>query len=74
MQINVSRNYRKLSRSLANLGRRQAPFAIAKTLKETMNAVDRIYLRASRHSLFNYRYSAVFCPRCPASPPFKCLN
>ena len=41
MQINVSSNYKKLSRSLDQVGRKQLPFAFAKTLNETMKAVEK---------------------------------
>ena len=44
MQINVSSNHKKLSRSLDHLGRKQLPFAFAKTLNQALasanNAAD----------------------------------
>ena len=36
LTVNVSSNYKKLSRSLDQVGRKQLPFAFAKTLNETM--------------------------------------
>jgi len=39
LTVNVSSNYKKLSRSLDQVGRKQLPFAFAKTLNETMKAV-----------------------------------
>ena len=41
MQINISSNYKRLSRSLDQVGRKQLPFAFAKTLNETMKAVEK---------------------------------
>jgi hypothetical protein len=41
LAVNVSSNYKTLSRSLDNLGRKQLPFAFAKTLNETMKAVEK---------------------------------
>jgi hypothetical protein len=41
LAVNVSSNYKTLSRSLDNLGRKQLPFAFAKTLDETMKAVEK---------------------------------
>jgi hypothetical protein len=41
LTVNVSSNYKKLSRSLDGLGRKQLPFASAKTLNETMKAVEK---------------------------------
>ena len=41
LAVNVSSNYKKLSRSLDRLGKKQLPFAFAKTLNQTMKAVGR---------------------------------
>ena len=41
MQINISSNYKRLSRSLDQVGKKQLPFAFAKTLNETMQAVEK---------------------------------
>ena len=41
MQINISSNYEKLSRSLDQVGRKQLPFAFAKTLNETTKALEK---------------------------------
>ena len=41
MQINIGNNYKKLTRSLDETGRRQPPFAFFKTLKQTMKAVEK---------------------------------
>ncbi len=39
LTVNVSSNYKKLSRSLDQLGKKQLPFAFSKTLNDTMFAV-----------------------------------
>ena len=41
LTVNVSGNYKRLSRSLDQLGHKQLPFAFAKTLNETMKAVEK---------------------------------
>ena len=41
LTVNVSSNYNKLSRSLDQVGRKQLPFAFAKTLNQTMKAVGK---------------------------------
>ena len=51
LTVNVSSNYKKLSRSLDQVGKKQLPFAFAKTLNQTMKAVAkytvaRTYARA----------------------------
>ena len=58
--FNVSSNYKRLSRSLDQVGKKQLPFAFAKTPNETMKAVEkytvaRIYPRA-----FDVRNRAFF--------------
>ena len=39
LTVNVRSNYKKLSRSLDQVGRKQLPLAFAKTLNQTMKAV-----------------------------------
>ena len=51
MKINIRNNYKRLTRSLDEAGRRQLPFAFAKTLNQTMAPlmkymVARAYLRS----------------------------
>ena len=41
LSVNVTRNYKKLSRSIDQLGWMQLPFAFAKTLKQSMKAVEK---------------------------------
>ena len=41
MKINVRSNYKRLPRSLDQVGRKQLLFAFAKTLNETMKAVEK---------------------------------
>ena len=41
LTVNVRSNYKKLSRSLDQVGRKQLPFAFAMTLNETMKAVEK---------------------------------
>ena len=41
LTVNISSNYKRPSRSLDTLGRKQLPFAFAKALSETMKAVEK---------------------------------
>ena len=60
MQIKVSSNYKKLSRSLDQVGRKQLPFAFAKTLNETMKAVEKYTVARTYPRAFDVRNRAFF--------------
>jgi len=60
MQINVSSNYKKLSRSLDQVGRKQLPFAFAKTLNQTMKAVGKYTVARTYPRAFDIRNRAFF--------------
>ena len=60
MQINVSSNYKKLSRSLDQVGRKQLPFAFAKTLNQTMKAVAKYTVARTYPRAFDVRNRAFF--------------
>ena len=60
MQINVSSNYKKLSRSLGQVGRKQLPFAFAKTLNQTMKAVGKYTVARTYPRAFDVRNKGFF--------------
>jgi hypothetical protein len=60
LAVNVSRNYKKLSRSLDQVGRKQLPFAFAKTLNETMKAVEKYTVARTYPRAFDVRNRAFF--------------
>jgi len=60
MQINVSSNYKKLSRSLDQVGRKQLPFAFAKTLNQTMKAVGKYTVARTYPRAFDVRNKGFF--------------
>ena len=60
MQINVSSNYKKLSRSLDQVGRKQLPFAFAKTLNQTMKAVQKYTVARTYPRAFDVRNRGFF--------------
>ena len=60
MQINISSNYKRLSRSLDQVGRKQLPFAFAKTLNETMKAVEKYTVARTYPRAFDVRNRAFF--------------
>ena len=60
MQINVRSNYKRLSRSLDQVGRKQLPFAFAKTLNETMKAVEKHTVARAYPRAFDVRNRAFF--------------
>ena len=60
MQINISSNYKRLSRSLDQVGRKQLPFAFAKTLNETMKAVEKYTVARTSPRAFDVRNRAFF--------------
>ena len=60
LTVNVSSNYKKLSRSLDQVGRKQLPFAFAKTLNETMKAVEKYTVARTYPRTFYVRNRAFF--------------
>ena len=60
MQINFRSNYKKLSRSLDETGRRQLPFAFSKTLNQTMKAVGKYTVARTYPRSFDVRNKAFF--------------
>ena len=60
MQINISSNYKKLSRSLDQLGKKQLPFAFAKTLNQTMKAVEKYTVARTYPRAFDVRNKGFF--------------
>ena len=60
MQINISSNYKKLSRSLDQVGRKQLPFAFAKTLNQTMKAVGKYTVARTYPRAFDVRNKGFF--------------
>ena len=57
---NVSSNYKQLSRSLDQVGRKQLPFAFAKTLNQTMKAVGKYTVARTYPRAFDVRNRAFF--------------
>ena len=60
LTVNVRSNYKKLSRSLDQLGKKQLPFAFAKTLNETMKAVEKYTVARTYPRTFDVRNRAFF--------------
>ena len=60
LTVSVSSNYRKLSRSLEQVGRKQLPFSFAKTLNETMKAVEKYTVARTYPRAFDVRNRAFF--------------
>ena len=60
LTVNVRSNYKKLSRSLDQVGRKQRPFAFAKTLNETMKAVEKYTVARTYPRAFDVRNRAFF--------------
>jgi hypothetical protein len=60
LTVNVSSNYKKLSRSLDQVGRKQLPFAFAKTLNETMKAVAKYTVARTYPRAFDVRNKGFF--------------
>ena len=60
MQINISSDYKRLSRSLDQVGRKQLPFAFAKTLNETMKAVEKYTVARTYPRAFDVGNRAFF--------------
>ena len=60
LAVNVSSNYKKLSRSLDQLGKKQLPFAFAKTLNQTMKAVGKYTVARTYPRAFDVRNKGFF--------------
>jgi hypothetical protein len=60
LTVNVSSNYKKLSRSLDQVGRKQLPFAFAKTLNQTMKAVAKYTVARTYPRAFDVRNKGFF--------------
>ena len=60
LTVNVSSNYKKLSRSLDQVGTKQLPFAFAKTLNQTMKAVEKYTVARTYPRAFDVRNRAFF--------------
>ena len=60
LTVNVSSNYKKLSRLLDQVGRRQLPFAFAKTLNQTMKAVGKYTVARTYPRAFDVRNKGFF--------------
>ncbi|GEM_PF-1133883 len=60
LAVNVSSNYKKLSRSLDQVGRKQLPFAFAKTLNKTMKAAEKYTVARTSPRGFDVRNRAFF--------------
>ena len=60
MQINISSNYKRLPRLLDQVGKKQLPFAFAKTLNETMKAVEKYTVARTYPRTFDVRNRALF--------------
>ncbi len=60
LAVNVSSNYKQLSRSLDQLGRKQLPFAFAKTLNQTMKAVGKYTVARTYPQAFDVRNKSFF--------------
>ena len=60
LAVNVSSNYKQLSRSLDQLGRKQLPFAFAKTLNQTMKAVGKYTVARTYPRAFDVRNKSFF--------------
>ena len=60
LTVNVSSNYKKLSRSLDQVGRKQLPFAVAKTLNQTMKAVAKYTVARTYPRAFDVRNKGFF--------------
>ena len=60
LTVNVSSNYKRQSRSLDTLGRKQLPFAFAKTLNETMKAVEKYTVARTYPRAFDVRNKKFF--------------
>jgi hypothetical protein len=60
LTVNVSSNYKKLSRSLDQVGKKQLPFAFAKTLNQTMKAVEKYTVARTYPRAFDVRNKGFF--------------
>jgi hypothetical protein len=60
LTVSVGSNYKKLSRSLDQVGRKQLPLAFAKTLNEIMKAVEKYTVARPYPRAFDVRNRAFF--------------
>ena len=60
VSISIKSNYKKLDKSLDKLGRKQLPFAFAKTLNDTMKAVGKCTTARTYPQSFEARNKASF--------------
>jgi len=60
LTVNISSNYKRPSQSLDTLGRKQLLFAFAKTLSETMKAVEKYTVARTYPRAFDVRNRAFF--------------
>jgi len=60
LSVNVTSNYKKLTRSLDQLGKKQLPFAFSKTLNETMKAVAKYTVARTYPRAFDVRNKGFF--------------
>ena len=60
LSVNVTSNYKKLSRSLDQLGKKQLPFAFSKTLNQTMKAVEKYTVARTYPCAFGVRNKRFF--------------
>lgn len=60
LSVSVTSNYKKLSRSLDDLGKKQLPFAFSKTLNETMKAVEKYTVARTYPRAFGVRNKGFF--------------
>jgi len=60
VSISIKSNFKKLDKSLDKLGRKQLPFAFAKTLNETMKAVSKYTTARTYPQSFEARNKAFF--------------
>ena len=60
LSVNVTSNYKKLSRSIDQLGRKQLPFAFAKTLNQSMKAVEKYTVARTYPRAFDVRNKSFF--------------
>ena len=60
VQMRVTSNYKKLARSLDDLGKKQLPFAFSKTLNQTMKAVEKYTVARTYPRAFDVRNKGFF--------------
>ena len=60
LSVNVTSNYKKLSRSIYQLGWMQLPFAFSKTLNQSMKAVEKYTVARTYPRAFDVRNKGFF--------------